>query len=330
MITRSFRDCFLGGPVLTGLLCFLLLGCGLNLHAREEDEPAKHLYTKAQKLVAEGDLEEALERFLTLVKKYSRTELAALAWWEIYRINTHLENDEAAFEALNRLIVEQPGHFEKAHAAQLQMVRRLLGSGKDVRRSLEVVRKSQVTPPEVMVEMLKTVIKNGPQSEVGIQAHYYLAIAQEKAGEKKEAIATHEDFAESYPRHELADDAGYQVAYIAYKDWKTMKSTGPRQREGAAIALAWFIARFPESDKAAQARSCLAEVKASEQRELMSLARYYESKGNEKAAAIYYEQIATKFPELVLADTALREKIMKADSDESMVGPVAPRPKVAD
>lgn len=310
-------------PVLAGLLCLSMGIASLNA-AGTDDAGARKLYARAQKLMSAGEAEEALDRFLILIKQHPRTEWSALALWEVYRINIHLEDDEAAFEALNRLIVEQPGHFEKAHAAQLQLLQRLLGAGKDARRTLEPVRKSQVTPPEIIVEMLKTVIKNGPQSEVGIQAHYYLAIAQERAGEKKEAIASHEDFAESYPHHELADDAGYQVAYIAYKDWKAMRSRGPHQREGAAIALAWFIARFPESDKAAQARSCLAEVKASEQRELMSLARYYEAKGNDKAAAVYYEQIAEKFPELVLADSALREKVARAQASagDETVGPV--------
>ncbi|HAL71271.1 MAG TPA: hypothetical protein DCP71_05805 [Verrucomicrobiales bacterium] len=322
MISKTLAMSLLSSPVRAGLLCFFVLGALLPVQARDDDESVRRLYSRAQKLMSEGEAEEALERFLNVVKHYPRTEWSGLSLWEVYRINIHLGDDESAFEALNRLIVEQPGHFEKAHAAQLQLVQRLLGSGKESRRTLEVMRKSQITPPEIVVEMLKTIIKNGPQSEVGIQAHYYLAIAQEKAGEKKVAIATHEDFAETYPKHELADDAGYQVAYIAYKDWKTMRSNSPHQREGAAISLAWFIARFPESDKVAQARSCLSEVRGSEMRELLGLARYYEGRGNEKAAAVYYEQLAERFPEAVVADKSLAEKILKTQPDAETIGPV--------
>lgn len=322
MISKTLAMSLLSSPVRAGLLCFFVLGALLPVQARDDDESVRRLYSRAQKLMSEGEAEEALERFLNVVKHYPRTEWSALSLWEVYRINIHLGDDESAFEALNRLIVEQPGHFEKAHAAQLQLVQRLLGSGKESRRTLEVMRKSQITPPEIVVEMLKAIIKNGPQSEVGIQAHYYLAIAQEKAGEKKLAIATHEDFAETYPKHELADDAGYQVAYIAYKDWKTMRSNSPHQREGAAISLAWFIARFPESDKVAQARSCLSEVRGSEMRELLGLARYYEGRGNEKAAAVYYEQLAERFPEAVVADKSLAEKILKTQPDAETIGPV--------
>lgn len=319
---------FLRSPVYAGLLslalCLLVPG---HVNALD-DEQARHLYAKAQKELSGGDLDEAQERFLVLVNKAPRTEWSAMALWELYRIGVHTDDPASAFEALNRLIIEQPGHFEKAHSAQLELVRRLLEGGES-RRALEVKKKKPKIPAEVLVDMLRVVIKNGPQSEVGIQAHYYLAVAQERAGEKLESKAAHEDFAENYPHHELADDAGYQAAYIAYKEWKNMRSMGPHQREGAAVALAWFIARFPESDKTAQARSCLAEVKASEMREVLGLARYYESKGNLKAASVYYEQLLQRFPEVVERDEALMSKIVAAQegnsretSDDAAVGPL--------
>lgn len=289
-----------------------------------EDENAVRLYERGMKLIAGGEPEEALERFNTIAKKYRRSETCALALWDIYRIQEHLGEDMAAFEALNRLATEQPGHFEKAHEAQLRLAMRLLGRGPDARRTLVKEPAKTKLDPEVLIEMLRVVIKNGPQSETGIQAHYYLALALEKAGQNREAIAVHEDFAENYPKHEMADDAGYQCAYIAYKDWKTMRGDSPHQREAAAVSLAWFIASFPESDKGAQARACLTDVLLAERRELMSLARYYEGRGNKKAADVYYRQLGEKFPDIVAADASMKEKVIRATSvskNETMVGP---------
>lgn len=309
-------------PGFLGLLCVMMM---LGVTHAAEDENAVRLYERGMKLIAEGDPEEALERFNTIAKKYRRSETCALALWEIYRVQEHLGEDMAAFEALNRLATEQAGHFAKAHEAQLRLAMRLLGRGPDARRTLVRDPVKAKLDPEVLAEMLRVTIKNGPQSETGIQAHYYLALALEKAGQKREAIAMHEDFAESYPKHELADDAGYQCAYIAYKDWKTMRGDSPHQREAAAISLAWFIARFPESDKGAQARACLTDVRLAERSELMSLARYYEGRGNTKAADVYYRQLGEKFPELVTADESMKEKVLRATSaseDEKVVGPV--------
>jgi outer membrane protein assembly factor BamD (BamD/ComL family) len=307
-------------PGFLGLFCILLM---LSMTQAAEDENAVRLYERGMKMIAEGDAEEALERFNTIAKKYRRSETCALALWEVYRIQEHLGEDMAAFEALNRLATEQPGHFAKAHEAQLRLAMRLLGRGPDARRTLVREPVKAKLDPEVLIEMLRVIIKNGPQSEVGIQAHYYLALALEKAGQKREAIAIHEDFAETYPKHELADDAGYQCAYISYKDWKTMRGDSPRQREAAAISLAWFLARFPESDKGAQARSCLTDVRLAERSELMSLARYYENRGNTKAADVYYRQLGEKFPDLVTADEVMKSKVLRATASDTtpVVGP---------
>jgi outer membrane protein assembly factor BamD (BamD/ComL family) len=292
---QFFKSFFSYSPGHLGLFAFLLTTTAIMA---AEDENAVRLYQRGMKLITEGEHEEALERFNTIATKYRRSETCALALWEIYRLQEHLGEDPAAFEALNRLATEQPGHFAKAHEGQLRLALRLMGRGPEARRTLEPVRPSQKVDPEVLAEMLRVIVKNGPQSEIGIQAHYYLALTLEKAGEKREAIAMHEDFAENFPRHELADDSAYQCAYIAYKDWKTMRGDSPHQREAAAVSLAWFIARFPESDKGAQARACLGEVRLAERRELMSLARYYEGRGNMKAAEVYYQQLATKFPDM--------------------------------
>ena len=112
----SPRDWPFRSPVITGLLAFLLL---LSVSPAVEDENAVRLYQRGMKLIAEGEPEEALERFITLASRYRRSETCAQALWEVYRIQQFLEDDAAAFEALNRLATEQPGHFEKAHAAQL-------------------------------------------------------------------------------------------------------------------------------------------------------------------------------------------------------------------
>lgn len=277
-----------------------------------EDEVALKLYQRGMKLTADGDLDAALDRFNTIATRYRRSETSAQALWEIYRIREQRSESQDAFEALNRLVTEQPGHFEKAHAAQFRIVQRLLSQTGQGKRLLDTDKAPAKIPAEVLVAMLKVIIKNGPTSEIGIQAHYLLGIALERADKKLEAITAHEDFAENNPKHELADDASYQVAYIRYKDWRSMRGDSPHQREAAALALSWFIARFPESEKVAQARSCLQEVRQAEQRELRSLARYYENQGNSKAAATYYQQLGLQFPELLQSPNELQSKIRDA------------------
>jgi outer membrane protein assembly factor BamD (BamD/ComL family) len=293
------------------LLGSLFFNLGAITQAKEEEAAVK-LYQRGMKLTADGDLDAALDRFNTIATRYRRSETCAQALWEIYRIKEHQGESQGAFEALNRLATEQPGHFEKAHAAQFRLVQRLLTTTTNTKRTLDAERAPEKTSPDIIIAMLKAVIQNGTASEVGIRAQYLMGVALERADKKSEAIETHEDFAENNPKHELADDASYQVAYIRYKDWRAMRGDSPHQREAAALSLTWFITRFPESEKAAQARSCLREVKDAEQRELITLARYYESRGNNKAAATYYQQLGLQFPELLSQSNQLQDKIRDA------------------
>lgn len=320
----------LPSPARAGLLCCLLMaGTGAAADTREA-ETAALLLQRARRAVAEGDQEGALERCRTLVKKHPQTDWSAQALWEMFHLHEARAEPQAAFEALEQLVSRQPGHFSLAHEAQLSLARRLLARIMEQRRTLEPVQKADRVPEADIIAMLARVILNGPHSETGIQAHYWLGVALEKAGRVEEARAAYEDFVEKHPAHELTDDAGYQAAGIAFKHWKQMRGAAPKDRERAAVLMTWFLTRFPESDKTAQARACMAELRVAEERELSSLAAYYEARGDEKAAAIYYRELALKFPGLAMEGSPLREKIagavLRADNtkdDTETVGPDA-------
>jgi outer membrane assembly lipoprotein YfiO len=314
---------------ITFLLIAALVIMGGDSISAADDADAMRLYQRGITLLAEGEPEEALERFNTIAKRHRGSTVCAQALWEIYRIQEHLGNDEGAFEALNRLTTEQPGHFEKAQETQLKLVRRLIGKHHEARPTLEEKKRPPTAAqPEILLAMLKAIIKSGPRSEAGIQAQFLCGLVHDRAGQKREAVATYEDFAEDFPQHELADDAAYQVADIPYRQWRLMRGDSPHQREAAAVGLAWFLARFPESDKAAQARACLAEVRAAERRELVALARFYDQKGKPKAAAVYYQQLGEKFPDEVAADEALAARVRAALSTQDSATEVGPnRPK---
>jgi outer membrane protein assembly factor BamD (BamD/ComL family) len=314
------------------LICCLLVA---NLSAAVDagdEELAQRLLKRAQKALVEGVHEDALRRYQTITKLYPLTLWAETAWWQIARLQNHLGDPQAAFDALQRLITGHPGQFTKAHEEQFLLARGILDACEQRarRQGLEPRRSKQLdeTEREMLTAMLEQVIKNGPQSEIAIQAQHVMALILERAGELGHALELHEGFLESHPDHELADDAACQAAYIRFKSWKSMKSSSPRDRTRAHDSLVWFLARYPQSERAALARACLAEVRQSEQKELEILARYYEAQGKPDAAAIYYRELALKFPELARLESPLRQKILDAvrqaptDSAES-VGPTA-------
>ena len=281
-----------------------------------DDSEAQVLVRRARQSFNEGLHEEALRRYRTIAKLHPHTDMAAEAWWQIARLENHLGETQAAFDALQVLVTGYPGHFEKAHGEQLGMARSLMDAGerREMRGGLEPARAKSLNTADqdMLAGMLQTIIRNGPQSEVARRAHFDFALMLERAGKLQEALLMHEEFLDAHGGHELADDAACQAAYIRYKQWKSMKSASPRQRDAARDTLAWFLSRYPNSERAALARNCLAEVRLSERKELEAMASYYESQGKPDAAAVYWRELAVKFPELALAGSPLREKVVEA------------------
>ncbi len=291
-------------PARAGLFGLLLL---TSAFAGAED-PAERRLQEARRLLEREGPEVACERLQALALKHPGTESAAAALWELFRLHEAAGRPQDAFEALDGLVARQPGHFARAHARQLLLVRRLLAAG-ERRGSAPEGRGSPNIDADAVVAMLARVVLNGPHDETGIQSRYLLGVALHRAGRADEARAQFEEFTELHAGHELADDAGYQAAAIAYQKWRVMKGGSPRDRERAAVLMSWFLNRFPQSDKTAQARACQAELQLAEQRELTSLASYYEQRGDLRAAAVYYRQLAVKFPGLAMEGSPLRERI---------------------
>ena len=301
-------------PIALGLLLVALLPSALPgaviTRDQELESRARRLYESAMKDAYQGRPEDALRKFESLVKAYARSSHAAAAQWEVVRLNEAFSDPVAAFDALQLLIDHYPGHFEKALKKQFDLALRQLVRYDHLQRLPDPRRPKDLPDKEKVSAMLRIVIENGPYAESVAEASYYHAVALEKEGKIPQAAMKHEEFIERFPEHPLADDSAYQVAYILYKRWLAMKGSAPTSRDRAGLAMRWFLMRYPESDKAAQARGCLDEIRHAERVELVSLAAYYEQRGNERAAAVYHRQLASQFPELAPEGSALRTKVM--------------------
>jgi outer membrane protein assembly factor BamD len=296
-----------------GVSCILGFSTATAAVVTREGELEKRaiaLYEKGQKDALRGDGEGALKRFQAVVKAYPRSSVASASQWEVVRLLEGYGQFTEAFDALQLLIDHYPGEFTKALRKQLDLALLQLVRYEQLKRQPGERKPRNLPDRKEVSAMLRIVIENGPYAEVAAEASYYRGVALEKEERIAEAAVAHEWFMERFPNHPLADDSAYQVAYILFKRWMAMKGTAPGNRDRAAMAMHWFLARYPESDKAAQAKGCLEEIRHAERAELVGLAAYYEKRGDERASAVYYRELASKFPELAPEGSALRERVM--------------------
>lgn len=274
----------------------------------EQEKRAAELFSKAQRFALRGAPGNAVETLQSLVKNYPRSRWSGAAQWEIARLYADNHQNADSFEACQLLIEHFPDYFEAALDLQFRLAKKVLARYEDLERHPDAMKPKQLAKKETVSDMLRIIIRNGPHWDRVAEAQYLLGVALEKEGKAEEARLQHESFAENHKGHELADDAAYQIAYIDYKTWKKMRGDAPQARERAETSLLYFLARFPESSKAAQANGSLIEIQNAEMRELQKLAEFYDKQGKDKAAAIYYFTLLRRFPEAV-ALPGLEERI---------------------
>lgn len=275
----------------------------------EQEKRAEALFLKAQRYAAAADVGDAMERYELIIRHFPRSSWAATAQWEISRLYDDNHEYAGAFNAYQVLVEHYPGHFQKALEAQFRLALKVLAMYDQLLRKPDALKPRELPDEEQASSMLRIIIKNGPYAAVAVEAQYYYGIALEKEGKPALAREQHELVVDKFPDHPIADDASYQGAYIEYKEWKRMLGTAPQQRDRAELALRDFLIRYPQSDKAAQARSLLTGVVEGQQKELLELAKFYEAQGKEKAAAVYCQSLAKRFPEMFAEGTALGTKL---------------------
>jgi outer membrane protein assembly factor BamD (BamD/ComL family) len=274
----------------------------------EQEKRAAELYAKAQRFALRGAPGNAVETLESLVRNYPRSRWSGAAQWEIARLYADNHQDADAFDAAQLLVDHFPDYFEAALDLQFRLAKKVLVRYEDIERHPDALKPKQLVKKTTVSDMLRIIIRNGPHWERVAEAHYLLGVALEKEGKPEEARKQHESFAENHKGHELVDDAAYQIAYIDYKAWKRMRSDAPQAREKAETSLIYFLVRFPESSKAAQANGSLIEIRNAELRELQRLAEFYDKQGKDKAAAIYYLTLVRRFPE-TMALPGLEERL---------------------
>lgn len=265
----------------------------------EQERRASELFAKAQRYNLRGAPGNAVETLENLVRNYPRSRWAGAAQWEIARLFADNHQNADAFDAAQLLIDHFPDYFEAALDLQFRLAKKVLVRYEDMERHPDALKPKKLEKKETVSEMLRIIIRNGPHWDRVAEAQYLLGVALEKEGKVEEARKQHETFAENHKGHELADDAAYQIAYIDFKSWKRMRGDAPQARERAETSLLYFLTRYPESSKAAQANGSLIEIQNAEMRELQRLAEFYDKQGKDKAAAIYYLTLVRRFPEAV-------------------------------
>jgi outer membrane protein assembly factor BamD len=155
------------------------------------------------------------------------------------------------------------------------------------------------------VEIFAAVIRTAPYGKYTARAQFDIGLAREKQGANDAALQAYQAVIDKFPNDPIAADAQYQIGYI----WFMAAKSGTKDiaaTNNARQAFQDFLFRYPNSEKAAQARANLQQLERKTTKSSFDVARYYDRQKAYRAAVIYYNEVIRQQPGSAESEKAKR------------------------
>lgn len=263
---------------------------------------AQQLFETAQKAEKRGNLKRAINAYKSLARRHPKDALAPGAAYRCSELLEQAHNYLAAADAYRSVVEKYPAspHFNDAIEAQFRIGEMYLNG-----RKIKLLGISVANSLDHAVEIFAAIVRTAPYGKYTARAQFDIGRAREKEGSQPAAIQAYQAVVEKFPNSPVAPDAQYQVGYI----YLTASREGTKDIAAAAnarTAFQDFLFRYPNSEKAAQARANLAQLEHKQTSSSLDIAKYYDKQKYYRAAVIYYNEVIRQQPGSTESEKARR------------------------
>src|SRR3989440_8635260 len=253
---------------------------------------ASELFEIGQKAEKEGNPKRAIRAYRQLVRKYPRDALAAGAAFRGAVLYEQVHEYLEAAGTYRLVVINYPTspHFNESIEGQFRVGEMYLAGKK-----LKLLGIPLATSMDRAVEIFAAVIRTAPFGKYTARAQFDIGLAREKQGLNDAALQAYQAVVDKFPSDPIAADAQYQIGYI----WFTASRAGTKDlaaMNNARTAFQDFLFRYPNSEKAAQARANLQLLEHKATSSSYDVARYYDKQRSYRAAVIYYNEVILQQP----------------------------------
>src|SRR6266480_4011068 len=253
---------------------------------------AAELFQIGETAEKEGNAKRAIKAYKSLVKRYPKDILAPGALYRSAQLQEQLHDYTPAAASFGQLVEKYPGspHFEEAIEAQFRIGEIYLNGKK-----LKVLGIPVASALDRAVTIFANVVRTAPYGKYTARAQFDIGLAREKQGANDAALQAYQAVVDKFPNEPIAVDAQYQIGYI----WFTAARAGTKDiaaTTNAKTAFQDFLFRYPNSEKAGQARSNLKLLEGKQITSSLKVAQFYDKQKNFRAAVIYYNEVIRQQP----------------------------------
>jgi outer membrane protein assembly factor BamD len=253
---------------------------------------AQELFSKAQEAEKSGNIKGAIKAYRTLVKRHPRDTLAPGSVYRMAVLQEQSRQYLKAAQSYNTLAERFPKseRFDESIEALFRIGELYLAG-----RKVKIFGIPFKASMEEAANIFTAIIRTGPYGKYAARATFALGRAREKQGANDAALVAYQSVVEKFPNDPLAVDAQYQIGYI----WTATTRSGTYDPNAAAKSKTGFqdfLARYPNSEKSAQARENLKKLETKQTNTAFEIARFYDKQKAYRAAAIYYNDVIRQQP----------------------------------
>ena len=253
---------------------------------------AQQLFDRAQADERRGNLGGAIKAYRMIVKKHPKDTLAPGACWRLGQLleQTHKYLPAADAYAVLCEKYQKSDRFEESVEALFRIGEMYLANKKT--KFLGITIKSGT---EQAADVFTMIIRTAPYGKYTARAQFDLGRAREKQGQNEAAIAAYQAVVEKFPDDPIAVDAQYQIGYI-YSKASAAGTYDPNAANKSKMAFEDFLSRYPNSEKASQAKQNLKRMEHKQTSTAYDIAKFYDKQKQYRAAAIYYNEVIRTQP----------------------------------
>jgi outer membrane protein assembly factor BamD len=253
---------------------------------------AQELFQAGQEAEKRGNLKRAISAYKSLVRKHPKDALAPGA---AYRASELLEQDHnylAAADAYRSVVEKYPTspRFGDALEAQFRIGEMYLNG-----RKIKLMGISVANSLDHAVDIFAAIVRTAPYGKYTARAQFDIGRCREKEAAGPAAIQAYQAVVEKFPNSPVAPDAQYQIGYI-YMTASRDGTQDASSANNARTAFQDFLFRYPNSEKAAQARANLALLEHKQTSSALDIAKYYDKQKYYRSAVIYYNEVIRQQP----------------------------------
>jgi outer membrane protein assembly factor BamD len=246
----------------------------------------------AHKLEAQGQRDDALKAYKTLLRRWPLSFFAPEAQFRVGKIMEDEADYYNSFQAFQKMVTKYPSSafFDEALGEQYRIANLYL-AGEPQR-----LWKIPVGPSmDKTVDMYDRIIKNAPYGTYAAESQFKIGLAREKQRRYTDAIDAYQKILDNYPTSSVAANAQYQIGYA----WMRAASNADYDQSAAKKAVDAFqdyLVRYPNSDKDAQAQDNIQKLSSKQTQGAYNIAQFYQTQHDPRAAFIYYNEVVREDP----------------------------------